>query len=70
VWTSSNPTNAAVLPCAPATSLPGRIRSAPLPSRSRSSFAQDQWLRLAGHDLATDFDLDPFTLLAKTKCLY
>jgi hypothetical protein len=41
------------------------------PAREALAYlAQDQWLRLAGHDLATDFDLDPFTLLAKTKCLY
>ena len=32
--------------------------------------AQDQWLGLFGHDLATDFDLDPFSLLVKTKCFY
>jgi hypothetical protein len=32
--------------------------------------AQDRWLGLFGHDLATDFDLDPFSLLVKTKCFY
>ena len=32
--------------------------------------AQEQWLDLFGHDLATDFDLDPFSLLVKTKCFY
>ena len=32
--------------------------------------AQEQWLGLFGHDLATDFDLDPFSLLVKTKCFY
>jgi predicted metalloprotease len=32
--------------------------------------AQDRWLGLFGHDLATDFDLDAFSLLVKTKCFY
>jgi hypothetical protein len=32
--------------------------------------AQDRWLRLSGHDLATDFELDGFSLLVKTKCFY
>jgi hypothetical protein len=32
--------------------------------------AQDRWLGLFGRDLATDFDLDPFSLLVKTKCFY
>jgi Domain of unknown function (DUF6647) len=32
--------------------------------------AQDRWLRLSGHDLETDFELDGFSLLVKTKCFY
>jgi hypothetical protein len=32
--------------------------------------AQESWLGLFGHDLATDFELDPFSLLVKTKCFY
>jgi len=31
--------------------------------------AQDHWLSLFGHNLARDFDLDPFTILVKSKCL-
>jgi hypothetical protein len=31
---------------------------------------QDRWLRLFGHDLATDFELDAFSLLVKTNCFY
>jgi hypothetical protein len=31
--------------------------------------AQDRWLGLFGHDLATDFD-DPFSLVVETKCFY
>jgi hypothetical protein len=32
--------------------------------------AQDRWLRLFGHSLAQDFDLDDFSLMVKTKCFY
>jgi uncharacterized protein DUF6647 len=32
--------------------------------------AQDRWLGLFGHDLATDFELDGFSLLVKTRCFY
>ena len=31
--------------------------------------AQERWLGLFGHDLAQDFQLDPFSILVKTKCL-
>jgi len=32
--------------------------------------AQDKWLRLFGHDLATDFEIDGFTLIVSTRCIY
>jgi hypothetical protein len=32
--------------------------------------AQEQWLRLFGRHLMQDFELDPFTLLVKTRCAY
>jgi len=32
--------------------------------------AQERWLGLSGHSLASDFDLDPFSLLVKTRCFY
>jgi hypothetical protein len=32
--------------------------------------AQDRWLGLFGHSLEGDFDLDPFSLLVKTKCFH
>jgi hypothetical protein len=32
--------------------------------------AQDRWLGLFGHSLEADFELDPFSLLVKTRCLY
>jgi hypothetical protein len=32
--------------------------------------AQERWLGLFGHDLLSDFQLDPLTILVKTKCFY
>jgi len=32
--------------------------------------AQDRWLQLFGRDLASEFDIDPFTLLVKTSCIH
>lgn len=32
--------------------------------------AQDRWLGLFGRNLEADFDLDAFSLLVKTRCLY
>src|SRR5262249_25255135 len=32
--------------------------------------AQERWLGLVGHSLESDFDLDPFSLLVKTRCFY
>ena len=32
--------------------------------------AQERWLARFGRDLSTDFDLDAFSILARTQCLY
>jgi hypothetical protein len=32
--------------------------------------AQERWLGLFGRNLEVDFDLDAFSLLVKTRCLY
>ena len=32
--------------------------------------AQERWLGLFGHDLLRDFQIDPFTVLVKSKCFY
>jgi len=32
--------------------------------------AQDKWLGLFGRDLATDFEVDGFTLVVSTRCIY
>ena len=40
-------------------------------SREKLAYqAQERWLALFGRDLAQDFELDGFSLLAKTKCFY
>jgi Zn-dependent membrane protease YugP len=39
-------------------------------SKELAYAAQDKWLRLFGRDLATDFQVDGFTLLASTRCSY
>jgi hypothetical protein len=32
--------------------------------------AQEQWLQLFGHDLARDFEIDPFTRLVISSCYF
>jgi hypothetical protein len=32
--------------------------------------AQERWLGLFGRDLSRDFEMDPFTILVKSKCFY
>ena len=32
--------------------------------------AQERWLGLFGHSLEQDFELDGFSLLAKTRCMF
>jgi hypothetical protein len=40
-------------------------------AREKLAFeAQQRWLGLYGSDLQTDFELDPLTLLVRTKCLH
>jgi hypothetical protein len=40
-------------------------------AREKQAFAaQQQWLALFGKDLATEFGIDPFTLLVRTNCLF
>jgi hypothetical protein len=48
----------------------GQLRFACPEEREELAYeAQDRWLGLFGHDLARDFDLDPFTILVKSRCL-
>ena len=32
--------------------------------------AQERWLKLFGHDLLSDFQMDPFTILVKSHCFF
>lgn len=42
----------------------------PQASEELAYAAQDRWLGLFGRDLATDFDLDPFTVTVSVQCIY
>ena len=42
----------------------------PQASEELAYAAQDRWLGLFGTDLATDFDLDPFTVTVSVQCIY
>ncbi|MGA7490703.1 MAG: DUF6647 family protein [Xanthobacteraceae bacterium] len=42
-------------------------------TQAREQFAylaQDRWLGLFGHSLEQDFELDAFSILVRTKCMY
>ena len=49
----------------------GALRYACAGAREKLAYdAQEKWLGLFGLDLATSFDVDPFTLLAMTACMH
>jgi hypothetical protein len=49
----------------------GKFKFACPQERERVAYsAQDQWLRMFGRNLESDFELDPFTLLVKSNCGY
>jgi hypothetical protein len=49
----------------------GRLKFACPEEREKMAFeAQERWLQLFGSSLEADFELDPFTILARTNCLY
>jgi uncharacterized protein DUF6647 len=48
----------------------GNLKFACLAEREELAYqAQEAWLKLFGRDLRRDFELDPFTLLVKTRCM-
>jgi hypothetical protein len=48
----------------------GNLKYACSEAREKLAFAaQEQWLRIFGASLASEFDLDPFTLLVRASCL-
>ena len=45
--------------------------SAGAPAREELDYAaQDRWLGLSGLNLADEFEIDPFTLVVSTRCIY
>lgn len=72
-WTGSTPEELSVLVHEMAHHLQNlaRLKFECPQQRERPAYeAQDRWLQLFGHDLAHDFGIDPFTLVAITGCFY
>jgi uncharacterized protein DUF6647 len=72
-WTGSTPAELSVLVHEMVhhlQSLAGLKYECPQAREKLAYTAQERWLALFGHDLAQDFELDGFSLLAKTKCFY
>jgi hypothetical protein len=72
-WTGSTPAELSVLVHEMVhhlQSLAGLKYECPQAREKLAYTAQERWLALFGHDLAQDFELDGFSLLAKTRCFY
>ena len=72
-WTSSKPADVSILVHEMVHHLQnvGGLKFACPQEREQLAYsAQERWLGLFGHDLLHDFELDPFTILVKTKCIY
>jgi hypothetical protein len=72
-WTGSSPVELSVLVHEMVhhfQNLLGLKHACPQEREKLAYLAQDRWLGLFGHSLANDFELDPFSLLVKTKCMY
>ena len=49
----------------------GRLKYECPPAREQLAYAaQDKWLGLSGLNLADEFEIDPFTLVVSTRCIY
>ncbi len=72
-WSGSTPAELSVLVhemVHHAQNLLGLKHECPQEREKLAYLAQDRWLGLFGHSLASDFELDPLTLLVKTKCFH
>ena len=72
-WTSSKPSDLSVLVHEMVHHLQnvaGFKFACPQKREQLAYSAQERWLGLFGHDLLHDFELDPITILVKTKCFY
>jgi hypothetical protein len=49
----------------------GKLKYECPPAREELAYAaQDKWLGLSGLNLADEFEIDPFTLVVSTRCIY
>jgi hypothetical protein len=72
-WTGSTPAELSILVHEMVHHLQnvGRLRyECAQASEELAYTAQDKWLGLFGRDLATDFEVDGFTLVVSTRCIY
>lgn len=72
-WTGDKPADLSVLVhemVHHAQNLAGQRFECPQEREKLAYAAQDRWLALFGHSLAEDFELDVFSLLTKTRCLF
>jgi hypothetical protein len=72
-WTGSTPAELSVLVhemVHHAQNLLGLKHECPQEREKLAYLAQDRWLGLFGRSLESDFELDPMTLLIRTKCLH
>src|SRR5262245_41895380 len=72
-WTGSTPAEVSILVHEMVHHLQnlGKQRFECPQERERLAYAaQEKWLGLFGHDLMSDFEIDPFTLLVSTRCIY
>jgi hypothetical protein len=72
-WTGSTPAELSVLVhevIHHAQNVLGLKYECPQEREKLAYLAQDRWLGLFGRSLASDFDLDPMSLLVKTRCFY
>lgn len=72
-WTGGTPAELSVLVHEMVHHLQDAARTryeCPQASEELAYAAQEKWLNLFGRNLATDFEIDGFTLLTTTKCMY
>jgi hypothetical protein len=70
-WSAGDPANLSVLVHEMVHHLQnvaGEKYSCPQEREELAYNAQQRWLELFGHNLESDFEIDPFTLLLSTKC--
>jgi hypothetical protein len=72
-WTGTTPTELSILVhelVHHVQNIAGLKYACPQEREKLAYAAQERWLELFGHSLERDFDLDGFSLLVKTRCLY